>query len=168
MTDTDTTDTEVTPEAPETPTETPQETPQIIGEGETTAEPDDDATAPPMDEKDIAKLHREAAARRRELREAQGTIETLNERLAATQRQIVGLVADTRRVDMSLLDAAGHELASFVTDDGTVDVERIVAACEETAKRYNISRSRVRPSQQQGRPSPSPSGTTWAEALRGR
>lgn len=96
--------------------------------------------------------NREAQYRRR-AQAAEAERDQLRGQLDALHRQIVGNVARVHGLDdVGLLEYRGHELSSFIGDDGTVDIDRILEATAETIKHCNIAPQRrpVEPNPQQG------------------
>jgi hypothetical protein len=95
--------------------------------------------------------NREAAKWRRKLRVAQREFDTQRTQLEAerdqlrdqldTMRQdtLTQIATEAGLPDYGLLTAAGHELDSFITEDGTVDRDRVSQACADTMNRFNIT-----------------------------
>ncbi|MGA5540788.1 hypothetical protein ACPCIR_02965 [Mycobacterium sp. NPDC051198] len=128
------------PTAPATPTPTsatPPEPPASDAEG---GDPGTEGTEPPADEQDDGggRRNREAAYRRR-AQAAEAERDTLRSQLDALHRQMVGGIAKAHGLpEVELLESAGHELSSFVTDDGEVSAAKVIEATTATMARYSI------------------------------
>ncbi|ABM13328.1 hypothetical protein [Mycolicibacterium vanbaalenii] len=100
----------------------------------------------------VGRRNREAQYRRR-AQAAEAERDQLRGQLDALHRQIVGNVARAYGLDdVGLLEYRGHELSSFIGDDGTVDTAKIIEATADTIKHCNIAPQRrpVKPNPQQG------------------
>lgn len=131
----------------------PAEPPASDTQGDTPADPaDQDTELDDQDDEPGRRRNREAQYRRR-AQAAEAERDQLRGQLDALHRQIVGNVARVHGLDdVGLLEYRGHELSSFIADDGTVDIDRILQATAETIKHCNIAPQRrpVRPNPQQG------------------
>ena len=103
------------------PTETSEASPE--GGAEVDEDQDDDA-----DDGHGAGPGREAAKYRRRLREAETERDRLSEQVGALQRAEVERLATADDLRPAALWASGVELAGLLTDDGTVDAEKVSAA----------------------------------------
>jgi hypothetical protein len=93
--------------------------------------------------------NREAAYRRR-AQAAEAERDTLRAQLDTLHRQIVGTVAKAHGLpEVGLLEYAGHELSSFITESGEVDADKVIEATKATMQRVN-TRKTVAPNLQQG------------------
>ncbi|KHO21820.1 hypothetical protein [Mycolicibacterium setense] len=111
------------------------------------AEADD---MPDSDQGDDAarKARREAAGLRKRLRETETERDELcaerdeiRAQRDAAREEIVAMIATTSGLpDLGLLAAAGHDAASFITDEGRVDRVKVTDACRDAMKRYRIGR----------------------------
>ena len=95
--------------------------------------------------------NREAGLRHR-AQAAEAERDTLRTQLDTLHRQIVGGIATAHGLpEVGLLESAGHELASFITDDGAVKIAEVIEATTATMARYNIAaKRRPAPNLQQG------------------
>lgn len=99
----------------------------------------------------------EAAKYRVRLREAEHQRDDALERVARLQRAAVDEVLSETGIDARLLDAAGHAVEDFVTDDGLVDRPRLAEVASAVADEFGVSKPR--------RPQPNPlAGTTGGAA----
>lgn len=93
-----------------------------------------------------AQYRRRAQAAEAERDELRGQLDTLH-------RQIIGDITSAYGLpEVDLLQTAGHELSSFIGEDGTVNTEKVIDAVRSTITRYGI-RPRPRrpaPNAQQG------------------
>jgi hypothetical protein len=141
-------------------------------EGEITGDADDDQ------DDDVQpggrRVLREAGYRRR-AQAAEAERDQLRTQLDTLHRQAVAdiakgaglIVTDVAESDLvsevvGLLEKAGHDLASFITDDGTVDRAGVIDATTTTMRRYNI-----RPGKPPGKP-PRPNLQQGAYGLSGK
>lgn len=106
------------------------------GETEPEAGPDDE----PDEVEDSP--NREAAKYRRRLRESEARMEELAGQIEALQRQTVEKLATSagRLHTAEPLWAGGAQLGDLLADDGTVDHDKVIAACDEVANRLSITR----------------------------
>lgn len=122
-------------------------------QGDTPADPDGQDTELDDQGDDPGKRRNREAQYRRRAQAAEAERDQLRGQLDALHRQIIGNVARVHGLDdVGLLTYRGHELSSFIADDGTVDIDRILEATAETIKHCNIAPQRrpVRPNPQQG------------------
>ena len=123
--DTPTNDTAGQGGSPGDPGDTPDvDAPDTPDADDDTDDPDDD-----HDEGTGGRRNREAQYRRR-AQTAEAERDQLRDRLQAVQQQQVDEIARAAGVDPRLLAAAGHELATLVADDGTVNRDAVTAACD--------------------------------------
>jgi hypothetical protein len=101
----------------------------------------DDAEVQDDDEQqDGGRRNREAHYRRR-AQTAETERDQLRAQLDTVHRQMVGDIATAAGLpEVELLESAGHELASFITEAGAVDRAKVTEATTETMRRYNIRR----------------------------
>jgi hypothetical protein len=96
--------------------------------------------------------NREAQYRHR-AQAAEAERDSLRSQLDTLHRQIVGSVAIAHGLpEVGLLESAGHELASFIAEDGQVRIAEVIEATTATMARYSITpkgRS-PKPNMQQG------------------
>lgn len=94
--------------------------------------------------------NREAGLRRR-AQAAEAERDQLRAQLDTLHRQIVTDIATGAGLpEVELLESAGHELASFITEEGEVDKVKVIEATTETMRRYSIQRGGLTPNAQQG------------------
>lgn len=119
-----------------------------------------------------AQLGREAARYRTRLRETEGK---LTEAEAARQEAADALT----RQHQAIIDAtataagchpgllAGHDVADFLAENGTVDMAKLGEAIHGAMVTFNVRPPRVgpAPNPQQGTPSPPPEISTWGDFL---
>jgi hypothetical protein len=166
-TTTDPADTDATAETTASKAERPAEADKQTDDDTATDDAQTDGdTDDQADGTELARAKREAAARRVELKEARARIEVLEGLLEATRQSIVDEIAAARGLKPGLLAHAGHELSTFM-DDGVIDRAKVSAAVAAVVREYRIAQP-VKPNPQQGRPSLSYGGSSWAEALRER
>lgn len=103
---------------------------------------------------------------RRQLRAVQADLASVTARLEQQQQSIVDTIATARGVDPRLLRAAGHTLESLSDERGVIDQAAVLDAVAAVVREFRIAQP-VKPNPQQGKPSASFGGATWAEALRG-
>lgn len=88
---------------------------------------------------------REAAKYRRRLRDTEAERDALTERVEALQRSVVdGIAATEGRIHARALWAAGTELGDLLDDDGDIDPDKVLTACDRAAAELGITR-RPRP-----------------------
>ena len=98
----------------------------------------DDGDGDDGDQDGGSRRNREAQYRRR-AQAAEAERDQLRTQLDTLHRQIVSDIATAAGLpEVALLESAGHELAAFVTDEGTVDRAKVTEATAETMRRYNI------------------------------
>ena len=109
--------------------ELPEEVPQEAPEGEE-AQPE-------------GKAGKEASRYRRRLRETEAERDALAGNVDALRRQIVeGLVTDKGRLgNPATLWETGTTLEELLTEDGTVDHQKVLDKCEDVAQRLRIARA---------------------------
>ena len=141
----------------------PQDAPEQPEEDHTDEEPEDDT-----------KGGKEAAKYRRRLRETEAERDTLLEQVDTLRRSVVDSIV-TERGDGGRMHspdpfwAGGVELADLLDEDGNVDRERVLAACDDVAKRFGISR-RPKPGYvplEGSNPDPGPR-TSMVDVVRGK
>lgn len=116
-------------------------------------EPTGDA---PEGEQDGGKGNREAAKYRTQLREAQARLEETGGRLAAMQRAEVVRVAGEGLADgTDLFLHRGDDLGPYLSEDGTVDAEKVKTAVRELVQ----ERSYLTGTRFQGRAGGGPQGS---------
>ncbi|MGV0720559.1 hypothetical protein ABQF17_17950 [Mycolicibacterium elephantis] len=112
----------------------------------------------------------EARKYRKRAQKAERERDDAHAQLAALQQWIVdGIAAAPLAGHPELLTAAGHDLSEFITDDGTVDAEKVRAAATEAARTYNIIPKGRQPApvMQQGTNATQPHGkSSWNTALK--
>lgn len=91
-----------------------------------------------------AQYRHERNEARRERDELRGQLDTLHRQMVTDIATGAGLP------EVELLESAGHELASFITDEGEVDKIKVIEATTETMRRYSIQRGGLTPNAQQG------------------
>ena len=106
------------------------------------ADPDDDTDVDVDDDGTGGRRNREAQYRRR-AQTAETERDQLRDRLQAVQQQQVDEIARAAGVDPRLLAAAGHELATLVADDGTVNRDAVTAACEAARHEFLPTPGRI-------------------------
>ena len=93
--------------------------------------------------------NREAQYRRR-AQAAEAERDSLRTQLDTLHRQMVGGIATAHGLpEVGLLEYAGHELSSFITESGEVDADKVIEATKATMQRVN-TRKTVAPNLQQG------------------
>lgn len=99
-----------------------------------------------------ANYRRRAQAAEGRVQQIEAERDSLRDQLDTLYRQIVGGIATAHGLpEVQLLESAGHELASFILDDGTVDTAQVIEATKETMSRYSITpKSRPKANAQQG------------------
>ena len=114
------------------------------------------------DEGLVAKLRKEAAGHRSRLREAEARAETAESQRDALAAFALAEALRGTRLTPELFAADGHELASFIGEDG-LDAERLRATARDTAKKYGL-RGGVSP--HTGTGGERPTSRTWGDALK--
>lgn len=89
---------------------------------------DGDAQADEPDAQDD-RQSRDAAKYRRRLRETESERDTLAAQVEALQRAAIEAQAANEAIKPAALWASGVQLAELLTDNGTVDTEKVMAAC---------------------------------------
>lgn len=120
------------PDAPQTDPDQAPGDPDASGAETPTGEPDEAQDSPGS----------EAAKYRVRLREAEHQRDDALERVARLQRAAVDEVLSETGVDARLLDAAGHAVEDYLTDDGLVDRERLAQAARTVAIEFNVTAPR--------------------------
>lgn len=127
----------------------------VAGEGTQEAGTPDAGDAP-QDEQDGGKASREAAKYRTQLREAQARLEETGGRLAAFQRaEVVRLAGESLADGTDLFLHRGDDLSPYLSEDGTVDAERVKTAVRELVQ----ERSYLTGTRFQGRGGGGPQGS---------
>lgn len=137
-----------------TPPEPPASEARPAGDAEQSpgvGDQDDDADDQGDQGDQGGRRNREAQYRRR-AQAAEAERDQLRGQLDTLHRQIVGGIATAHGLpEVGLLESAGHELSSFIADDGQVKAPELIEAVQATISRYNITpKSRPRPNGQQG------------------
>ncbi|APX32410.1 hypothetical protein BH708_06380 [Brachybacterium sp. P6-10-X1] len=114
------------------------------------------------DEGLVAKLRKEAAGHRSRLREAETRAEAAESQRDALAAFALAEALRGTRLTPELFAADGHELASFIGEDG-LDAERLRATARDTAKKYGL-RGGVSP--HTGTGGERPASRTWGDALK--
>lgn len=142
--------------------ETTQETPQGPADPPETTGGDDGA-------QDGEPTAREAARYRRRLREAEAERDALTSRLETMQKAEAERIAAGTVTNPAALWAAGTTLADVLTDDGTVDPEKVRAATVTAAERLGLARpARNHVPGEGGNPRPSARDDDMASVIAGR
>lgn len=69
-------------------------------------------------------------------------------------------------LDARLLKAAGHEVSSFLDENGLLDTARLAETVRTVVAEFNVTpRRAVKPNPQQGKPSGEPPTATWGKLL---
>lgn len=144
----------------------------------TTETPADDAVSPDStpDAPEVQETHpeaaedktanREAAKYRRQLRETEAARDTAQQMLTTARAQILrtefqghlgGLTTDA-------LEAGGHPVDSFFTEDGTLDVQRLRTAATEVMERFGLTQKLIIPSEGRS-PENTYMGNGWQDAF---
>jgi hypothetical protein len=121
---------------------------------------DDDDQGQDGDQQQDGRRNREPQLRRR-AQAAEAERDRLRTQLDALHRQMVSGIANRAGLpEVELLQAAGYDLASFITDEGTVDHDKVIDATQATMRRYNIRKGNALASnpQQGGRNAPVSTG----------
>lgn len=129
--------------------ETDQDTEDVGGAATDVVDDQDDDDQD--DDQTGGRRNREAGYRRR-AQAAETERDQLRGQLDTLHRQIVGDIATGAGLpEVELLEYAGHELASFITEEGIVDRAKVIEATTATLRRYNIRPGKPpRPNMQQG------------------
>lgn len=106
---------------------------------------DDAEGSTETDEGDEGRTGAEAAKYRRRLREAEAERDTLAARVEALQRAEVERAAADALARPEALWAAGTELGDLLTEDGTVDPQRVAQAAAEARDRLGLAPARRTP-----------------------
>lgn len=166
------TETETTPPEATGAAESDATTEPGHGTGESPADaPEAEATAGADEAEQDAEDeggNREAARYRRRLREAEAERDGLSEQLSALQAQVAESIAESEaRIRPSALWASGATVAGLVAEDGTVDREAVLAACNAAVSTLGLART-PKPDPNQGRDAAPPqSGDQMAAAIAG-
>jgi hypothetical protein len=113
------------------------------------ADIDHDATDD--DDQDSGHRRNREAHYRRRSQAAEAERDQLRAQLDTLHQDIVNEIAPAGGVDARLLVAAGHELGSFIGEDGRLDRAAVAEACATTAAEFGVTRrSRPLPNPQQG------------------
>lgn len=105
----------------------------------TDAAPTDDAATDTEHTETEPKASREAARYRRQLREAQGELESLKGQLEALRRAEVGRIVEAAKLKPEAVWAAGTDLANLLAEDGTVDAAKVAEAIKVTREVFGIN-----------------------------
>ena len=118
-----------------TPTNVEQEAADVAREGDPApAPPEPDSGAHEAQDDDLAAVRREAAQRRRQLREVEQERDQLRARVDDHDRREVERIAGRTLADASDL-WVGVELGELRDDDGALDTEKVSAAVDDLVKR---------------------------------
>ncbi|WP_409480547.1 hypothetical protein [Micrococcus luteus] len=130
--------TTTSPETTDAPAAGPEDTtttpPPALADGDT------EATAEGQDHEDRDEPesgNKEAIRYRRRLRETEAERDALATTVSALQRRIV-LMAVSRKIKPEAFDAAGHDPAAFVSDNGDLALDELDEAIRDTAKRFGL------------------------------
>lgn len=138
-----------------------------MSDNETTTEAPEDTeatTEPPTEDTEQESPNAEAAKYRKKLREAETERDTLAQRLEAVQRQQVEALLGGVKPEALW---AVTELAALLTDEGTIDADKVTAAIDAAREKFGITKP------QKGthvpgignRPTIAPAVDRWKEAF---
>lgn len=121
-------------EAPQDAQEPPQQDAEAPEQQEPEDEPEDDG-----------KGGREAAKYRRRLRETEAERDALTERVQSLQKSVVDSIVTEggmggRMRSAEPFWAGGVDLADLLDEEGEVDRDKVLAACDDVCGRFNITR----------------------------